>query len=45
LALNKASQQAMKNSKYTSDQVAFKLFDLLDETLDKLIDEKYNGII
>lgn len=44
-ALNKASQQAMKTNKYGSDRVAFKLFDLLDDTLDQLIDEKYNGIL
>ncbi|PTL32892.1 hypothetical protein C7120_11500 [Prevotella sp. oral taxon 376] len=44
-ALNKASQQAMKTNKYGSDRVAFKLLDLLDETLDQLLDEKYNGIV
>lgn len=44
-ALNKASQQAMKTNKYGSDRVAFKLLDLLDDTLDQLIDEKYNGIL
>ena len=44
-ALNKESQQAMKTQKYGTDRVALKLLDLLDETLDKLIDEKYNGIV
>lgn len=44
-ALNKASQQAVKTQKYGTDRVAYKLMDLLDETLDKVIDEKYNGII
>lgn len=44
-ALNKASQQSTKSHKYGTDRVAWKLLDLLDETLDKLIDEKYNGIV
>ena len=44
-ALNKASQQATKASKYGSDKVAFKLLDLLDETLDKLIDDKFNSFV
>lgn len=43
-ALNKESQQAVRNGDYGS-KVALKLMDLLDKTLDKLIDEKYNGII
>lgn len=44
-ALNKNSQTAVKAGKYGSDKVAFRLLDLLDETLDKVIDEKFNGII
>ena len=44
-ALNKASQQATKSSKYGTDKVALKLVDLLDETLDKLIDEKFNSFV
>lgn len=44
-ALNKASQQATKISKYGTDKVSLKLLDLLDETLDKLIDEKFNSIV
>lgn len=44
-ALNKASQQAQKSNKYGGDRVSLKLLDLLDQTLDELIDEKYNGII
>jgi hypothetical protein len=44
-SLNKASQQATRDGKYGTDKVALKLLDLLDETLDKLIDEKYNGIV
>ncbi|MCI6618106.1 MAG: hypothetical protein MSD82_04555, partial [Prevotella sp.] len=43
-AMNKESQQAVRNGDYGS-KVALKLMDLLDKTLDKLIDEKYNGII
>ena len=35
----------MKTQKYGTDRVALKLLDLLDETLDKLIDEKFNGIV
>ena len=44
-ALNKTSQIASKTHKYGTDKVATKLLDLLDVTLDKLIDEKYNGLI
>jgi len=43
-ALNKTSQQATKTSKYGGDKTALKLMDLLDETLDKLIDEKFNAL-
>lgn len=43
-SLNKESQQAVKNGRYGS-KTALKLMDLLDTTLDRLIDEKYNGII
>jgi hypothetical protein len=44
-ALNKASQQAMKTQKYGTDRTALKLLDLLDETLDKLLDEKFVGVV
>lgn len=44
-ALNKASQMASKTQKYGTEKVATKLLDLLDVTLDKLVDEKYNGVI
>ena len=43
--LNKASQNATKNSRYSTEKVPLKLMQLLDETLDKIIDEKYNSII
>jgi hypothetical protein len=36
---------AVKTAKYGSDGVSLKLLDLLDETLEKLIDEKYNAIV
>jgi len=42
--LNKASQTAVKESRYTTDNVALKLMDLLDRTLEKLVEEKFNGI-
>ena len=44
-AMNKASQMAVKTAKYGSDGVSLKLLDLLDETLEKLIDEKFNAIV
>lgn len=44
-SLNKMSQKETQQGKYGSDRVAFKLMDLLDETLDKLLDEKFNGIV
>ena len=43
--LNHTSQQALKTQKYGTDRVAYKLMDLLDEALDKLIDEKFNSIV
>lgn len=42
--LNKTSQEAMKTSKY-GNNVANKLFSLLDEALDKLVDEKFNAVV
>jgi hypothetical protein len=36
---------ASKTQKYGTEKVATKLLDLLDVTLDKLVDEKYNGVI
>lgn len=42
--LNKDSQTATKSSKY-GNNVAFKLFSLLDESLDKLVDEKFNAVV
>lgn len=44
-ALNKASQQATRTRRFGSGQVARKLLDLLDETLDTLIDDKYTSMI
>lgn len=39
------SQQAVKTQKYGTDRVAYKLMNLLDETLDKLVEEKYNSVV
>lgn len=44
-ALGKASLNATKSGKFGANEVARKLFDLLDETLDKLIDDKYNSVV
>ena len=44
-ALNKESQTATRAQKYASNNVAYKLMNLLDEVLDKLIDEKFNSVI
>jgi hypothetical protein len=35
----------MKTQKYGTDRTALKLLDLLDETLDKLLDEKFVGVV
>lgn len=44
-ALNHASQQAVKDSRFQQDKVALRLLTLLDETLDRLVDEKYEGVV
>jgi hypothetical protein len=44
-ALNKASQLASKKGRFTQDQTALRFMTLLDETLDGLIDEKYQGLV
>ncbi len=44
-AMNKASQAAVKGGRFASDKVALRLLTLLDETLDQLIEEKYNGLV
>ncbi len=44
-AMNKASQQAVKDGRFGSDKVALRLLALLEETLDKLVDEKYSGLV
>ncbi len=43
--LNRRSQLATKKAKYTSGQTALKLLDLLNETFDILIEEKFNSVI
>ena len=42
--MNKESQKAIKNNVYSDSKVALKLFSLLDTSLDKLIEEKYDSI-
>lgn len=42
--MNKESQKAVKNNMYSDSKVALKLFSLLDISLDKLIEEKYDSI-
>lgn len=44
-AMNKASQTAVKEGRFGSDKVAQRLLTLLDETLDKLVEEKYSGLV
>jgi len=44
-ALGKASLKATKNSRFGANEVPRKLFDLLDETLDNLVNEKFNSVI
>ena len=44
-AMNSASQKAMKTSRFESGNVASKLLSLLNETLDKIVDDKFNGIV
>lgn len=44
-ALNKASQQAVKDGRFPADKTALRLMSLLDETLDKLVDEKFVGVV
>ena len=44
-AMNAASQKAVRASRFTQDQVAARLLTLLDETLDKIVDDKFNGIV
>ena len=44
-AMNSASQKAVKASRFGTNDVPQKLFCLLNETLDKLIEEKYISVI
>lgn len=43
-ALNKSSFESSKANRYGEQQVALKLLDLLDRTLDTVIEQKYVGI-
>lgn len=44
-ALNKNSQQAVKQGRFGQDQQALRLLTLLDETFDQIIDKRYPGLI
>ena len=44
-AMNSASQKAVKASRFNSSQVATRLMTLLNETLDKIVDDKFNGVV
>ncbi len=43
-SLNKESQQATRSNRF-SGNVSLKLMSLLDSVLDRLVDEKYNGVV
>lgn len=43
-AMNKASQAASRQGRFADGNVALRFLTLLDETLDKLVDEKYDGL-
>lgn len=43
--MNHLSQRMGKERKYADGNLAFKLMDLLDQAFDKLVDEKYNGVV
>ena len=44
-ALNKASQAAVKKGRFQSQETVLRFFSLLDEALDNVVDEKYNGLV
>lgn len=44
-ALNKESQAATKQNRFQNGSPALKLMSLLDTVLDKLVDEKFDGIV
>lgn len=44
-ALNHASQQALKEGRFQHDKIALRFLSLLDETTDKLVDEKFVGVV
>lgn len=43
-AMNKSSQAASRQGRFGDGDVALRLSTLLDEVLDKLVEEKYDGI-
>ncbi len=44
-SLNKASQTASKTGRFQANETALRFFTLLDEALDSLVEEKYNGLV
>lgn len=44
-SLNKASQTASKTGRFQANETALRFFTLLDEALDCLVEEKYNGLV
>lgn len=44
-ALNKGSQAAAKAGRFQMNETVFRFFSLLDEALDGLVEEKYNGLV
>ncbi len=44
-SLNKASQAASKAGRFQANETALRFFTLLDEALDSLVEEKYNGLV
>lgn len=44
-AMNKESQRAMKENRYTKQQLALKLTDLFERVTERLIPEKYSSIV
>lgn len=43
--MNRSSQVAQKGGRFAQEQTALRLMTLLDESLDKLVEEKYNGLV
>lgn len=44
-AMNRESQKAVKENRYASGGEPLKLMDMLDRIFDRLVDEKYHGVV